>query len=132
MCCITKKTNDRHVLLLVNMYDTVQQSNCLICTQIICIVCIFATAAAAATPAAPTLSATSTLQAAGIDVQPDTAWTILAPTDFAFTDRLNKTFNITPADLLLPQSRATLNAVRKARSYPVCNLCWCILHAATF
>ncbi|KAF6266036.1 fasciclin domain protein [Scenedesmus sp. NREL 46B-D3] len=51
------------------------------------------------------------VEAAGIDVQPGTAWTILAPTNFAFADRLNKTFGITPADLLLPESRDTLTAV---------------------
>jgi hypothetical protein len=56
-------------------------------------------------------SPTDHVQAAGIDVQPSTAWTILAPTNFAFTDRLNKTFGITPADLLLPESVETLTAV---------------------
>lgn len=62
------------------------------------------------------------LQAAGIDVQPGTAWTILAPTNFAFADRLNKTFGITPADLLLPESRDTLTAVRETPALHSCGI----------
>lgn len=53
----------------------------------------------------------SAVQAAGIVVEPSNAFTILAPTNFAFADRLNKTFNITPADLLKPESRETLQTV---------------------
>ncbi|WIA15970.1 hypothetical protein OEZ85_012711 [Tetradesmus obliquus] len=51
------------------------------------------------------------VQAAGIVVEPSNAFTILAPTNFAFAHRLNKTLNITPADLLKPESRETLQTV---------------------
>uniref|UniRef100_A0A383VJS1 FAS1 domain-containing protein n=1 Tax=Tetradesmus obliquus TaxID=3088 RepID=A0A383VJS1_TETOB len=51
------------------------------------------------------------MQTAGIVVEPSTAFTILAPTNFAFADRLNKTFNITPADLLKPESKEKLQTV---------------------
>lgn len=55
------------------------------------------------------------LQASGLaaNITNDTAWTILAPTNTAFIDRL-ATLGLTPQQLLLPENNATLNEVRKA------------------
>jgi hypothetical protein len=52
------------------------------------------------------------LQAAGIQVKDKSAWTILAPTDATFTARLNTSLGITPAELLKPDKRDTLEEVR--------------------
>jgi hypothetical protein len=72
------------------------------------------TAAAAAAAAA---AAVHCNQASGLDVtKPEIAWTILAPTDYAFTDRLNKSLGITPAELLTPGNRPLLVQVG-AQSY---------------
>jgi uncharacterized surface protein with fasciclin (FAS1) repeats len=55
------------------------------------------------------------LQAAGVGsaLQPDTAWTILAPTDEAFTTRLQAALGITPQQLLEQANRETLVKVRE-------------------
>jgi hypothetical protein len=59
--------------------------------------------------AAAAAAAVDCNQASGLDVtKPEVAWTILAPTDYAFTDRLNKTLGITPAQLLTPANRPLL------------------------
>lgn len=59
------------------------------------------------------------LQASGIasNVTADTAWTILAPSNSAFTDRL-ATLSLTPEQLLLPENRATLVSVSGSALQP--------------
>lgn len=53
---------------------------------------------------------TSCLQAANLTgaLTPNTTWTILAPTNQAFTTRLNQSLGITPQQLLQPANRETL------------------------
>lgn len=56
------------------------------------------------------------LQAAGVGnaLNSSTEWTILAPTNEAFTNRLQEDLGITPQQLLQPANRATLVKVRSA------------------
>jgi uncharacterized surface protein with fasciclin (FAS1) repeats len=60
------------------------------------------------------MSSPPLLQAAGVGsaLQPDTAWTILAPTNEAFTARLQAALGITPQQLLEQSNRETLVKVR--------------------
>jgi hypothetical protein len=51
------------------------------------------------------------MQAAGMHVKDKSRWTILAPTDAAFTARLNRSLGITPAEMLKPNMRDTLEEV---------------------
>lgn len=56
----------------------------------------------------------------------DTAWTILAPTNEAFANRLNDDLNMTPGQLLQPENRETLAKVSSGFSVAIASACyWC-------
>eukprot|EP00878_Enallax_costatus_P002903 GHUV01003097.1.p1 GENE.GHUV01003097.1~~GHUV01003097.1.p1 ORF type:complete len:302 (+),score=91.18 GHUV01003097.1:40-945(+) len=70
-----------------------------------------AQAVAAANQSAPNLSILlQAVQAANVTsaLGPNTTWTILAPTNEAFTTRLNESLGITPQQLLQPANKQTL------------------------
>jgi uncharacterized surface protein with fasciclin (FAS1) repeats len=70
-----------------------------------------AQAVAAANASAPNLSILlQAVQAANVSgaLGPNTNWTILAPTNQAFTTRLNESLGITPQQLLQPANKQTL------------------------
>jgi uncharacterized surface protein with fasciclin (FAS1) repeats len=70
-----------------------------------------AQAVAAANASAPNLSILlQAVQAANVSgaLGPNTNWTILAPTNQAFTTRLNESLGITPQELLQPAYKETL------------------------
>nr|QYF06643.1 CvacAstaP1 [Scenedesmus vacuolatus] len=70
-----------------------------------------AQAVAAANASAPNLSILlAAVKAANVSgaLGPNTTWTILAPTNQAFTSRLNESLGITPQQLLQPANKKTL------------------------
>jgi uncharacterized surface protein with fasciclin (FAS1) repeats len=44
----------------------------------------------------------------GLTLQPNTKFTILAPSDYAFASRLKQSLNMTAQELLKPENRDTL------------------------
>jgi hypothetical protein len=47
-------------------------------------------------------------QVSGLTLQPNTKFTILAPSDYAFATRLKQSLNMTAQELLKPENRDTL------------------------